>query len=188
MTVLPQIVVRDDPRAIVTYLPAGSVTKRRAGQRGGGPRGRGMLRWDGGYEDKAWTGTNVLMIHRPGEWFSVWNAWDAASGALAWRYINLEEPWRRIRLGFDSRDADLDLWAKPGSNEWNWKDEDELAWAVEMGRWSQAQADHVRRQGERAVDAVRRLEPPFDEDWSSWCADPAWTVATMPSGWERYEV
>lgn len=184
MTVLAQIVVRDEPGAIVTYMPEGSLRKRRSGDRSGGPRGRQLVRWDGGYEDVTWSRTHVLMVHRPGDAFSVWTAWSAAEWRHVWSYVNLEEPWRRIPIGFDSRDLWLDLWSEPGSQEWHWKDEDELAWAVEAGRCTLERARAIRRAGESALEALDRREPPFDEAWADWRPDPRWPVPTVPPEWK----
>lgn len=183
MTVLPQIVVRHAPDAIVTYMPSGSLTKRRTGDRSGGPRGRQLTRWDGGYEDRPWSGTSVLMLYRPGDAFSVWCAFGAEDQRPAWWYVNLEEPWRRTSIGFDSRDLWLDLWREPHGTEWHWKDEDELAWAVEEGRCTPERAGAIRREGERALAAIRRGDPPFHEDWEHWRPDPDWRTAEMPPGW-----
>lgn len=188
MTVLGQIVVRDDPQVIATYMPLGSATKRRSGDRGAGPRGRQMLRWDGGYVDRPWERTSVLMIHRPGDGFSLWYAWDPADWRLAWLYVNLEEPWRHTRIGFDSRDLWLDLWARPGCAEWHWKDEDELAWAVDAGQCSAARAAAIRAEGERAVALITRREPPFDDEWRSWRPDPRWAPPDVPPDWNSFHL
>ena len=187
MTVLPQVVVVDGPDLIATYMPAGAIGKRRSGRRGGGPRGRHLVHWDGGYEDRPWTGTNVVMLHRPGDAFSVWSAWHAQTWEPAWWYVNLEDPWRRTPIGFDSRDRELDLWSEPGVAGWHWKDEDELAFAVEQGRFTMAEANAIREDGEHALESIRRAEPPFDRDWSGWRPDPHWQVPVLPESWSRFE-
>lgn len=187
LTVLPQIVVRDDPRLIATYMPAGSLTKRRTGDRSGGPRGRQLMTWDGGHEDRPWTGTSVLMLHCPGDGFSLWRAWDADRWLPAWWYLNIEEPWRRTAIGFDTRDLWLDLWSEPDRREWHWKDEDELAWAVEQGRCGAAGAASIRTEGERALRRMQRGDPPFDQDWSGWRPDPRWPIPSVPLAWDRLQ-
>ncbi|HLE96560.1 MAG TPA: DUF402 domain-containing protein, partial [Candidatus Thermoplasmatota archaeon] len=175
MTVWPAVVVRDDDQAIVTFTPTGSIGKRRTGERSGGPRARQLMRWDGGHEDRPWIGTNVVHVHPPGEAFSLWCAWDA-EWRPAWWYVNLEEPWRRTAIGFDSRDLWLDLARGPDETAWRWKDEDELAWAVEEGRCTPELAARIRAEGERAIGMITGGEPPFDRDWSAWRPDPAWSV------------
>ena len=182
MTVLAQIVVHDDPQSIVTYMPVGSLTKRRTGARGG-PRGRQLIQWDGGYEDKPWRDTNVLMIHRPGDGYSLWYAWAATDPQRAWWYVNLEEPWRRSAIGFDSRDLWLDLWREASASEWNWKDEDELDWATANGRCSAERAEDIRAEARRAIDAIAARVRPFDVDWTAWRPDSRWSAPQLPAGW-----
>lgn len=183
LTVLPQIVVRDEPRMIVTYMPAGTLTKRRTGVRNGGPQGRQLVAWDGGHEDRAWTGTNALMIYRPGDGYSLWSAWNAADGQHAGWYVNLEEPWRRTAIGFDSRDLWLDLWREPAADEWHRKDDDELDWAVAVGRCSSDRATAIRAEAERAIDTIASRTEPFDVDWAAWRPDPNWPVPRAPANW-----
>lgn len=184
MTVTPHVVVCDGDDLIAAYLPAGAVGRRRSGQRGGGPRGRQLLKWDGGHHESTWTRTDVLMIHRPGDGFSLWSAWDASDRRPAWWYINLEEPWRRTSIGFDSRDLWLDLWRGPEEPEWHWKDEDELKWAIEVGSCSPSRAAAIRDEGERALDLIAKRRPPFDRDWAAWQPDPDWTVPVLSSEWK----
>ncbi len=183
----PWTVVRDDPELIVLFLRPGAVAKGRSGERGG-PRDRFLVRWDGGYRDNVWSRVNVLMLHQPADAHSVWLACDAETWAPAWWYVNLEEPWRRTPIGFDSRDLVLDLWAKPDRREWHWKDEDELVWAVGQGLIGEREAAAVRSEGERALERVRRWEAPLNLGWESWRPEPAWRIPVLPNGWERYDV
>jgi hypothetical protein len=182
----PWVVVRDEPAVIVLFLSPGATAKIRTGEYGG-PRDRLLLRWDGGYRDNVWTGVNLLMLHRPGDAHSVWLARDATTWEPMWWYVNLEDRWRRSPLGFDSRDRLLDLWAKPDRRAWEWKDEDEVAWSVANGRLSAGAAAEVRAEGERALERVRRWEPPLDDAWIGWRPDPRWPVPSLPEGWDRYD-
>ena len=52
-TVWPRVTVTDRDDLIALYLPAGTVGKQRSGERGG-PRGRMLITWDGGYRDCLW--------------------------------------------------------------------------------------------------------------------------------------
>lgn len=185
-TVWPWVVVEDVDDLIALYRPSGTPGKQRSGEFGG-PRGRMLVRWDGGYRDLTWTGVNVLALYRPGDMHSVWRAWDAATWALKWRYVNLEEAWRRTPIGFDSKDLYLDLWSHPGEEEWHWKDEDELDWIVENGRLAADEVPVIRAEGERAVDRIKQHEPPHDREWDAWRPDPSWMVPTLPSQWREYE-
>ena len=100
--VWPWIVVQDGDKDVVLYLPAGTVGKQRTGERGG-PRGRMLVKWDGGHGDATWKRTNVVRLYGLGDPYSLWLAFDATTLDLAWRYINLEDPWRRTAIGFVRR-------------------------------------------------------------------------------------
>lgn len=185
-TVWPWTVVRDDAEGIVLHLPVGTVGKHRTGVHGG-PRDRLTLKWDGGHRDVTWHSTNVVRLYRERDDFSIWIARDDATSAVAWRYINLEDPWRRTAIGFDSRDRYLDLWSEPESEDWQWKDEDEIAWLGEHGLLAPAQADDIRRSGERAVARIQAGETHLNPAWSSWRPDPSWRIPTIPPGWKELE-
>jgi len=182
-TVWPWTVVRDDQDETVLFIPAGTVGKRRSGERGG-PRDRFIVRWDGGHRDITWQRTNVIRRYHQGDAHSVWFAFDATTWAPVWRYINLEDPWVRTPIGFDSRDLYLDLWADPDGDEWRWKDEDELAWVVEQGRFPGSRVADIRAEGERAVARLRGSDG-FAE-WREWRPDPGWRVPSVPERWREY--
>jgi hypothetical protein len=185
-TVWPWTVVHDEPDRIVLYLPVGTVGKQRTGERGG-PRGRLMVRWDGGHRDVTWHTCNVVRLYREGDDFSIWIARDDATGTVAWRYINLEAPWRRTAIGFDSKDHWLDLWSEPDSDDWHWKDEDELAWLVEQSLVDDAYAASVRASGERAVARIRSGDTLLHPSWSTWRPDGSWQIPLTPMSWKDLE-
>ena len=108
-----------------------------------------------------------------------------ATGAVAWRYINLEDPWRRTPVGFDSRDLWLDLYTEGESDEWHWKDEDEIDWIVERGELDRAAAMDIRASGECALARVRAGPPPLSPAWSSWRRDPSWALPVVPATCEK---
>ena len=101
-------------------------------------------------------------------------------------YVNLEEPWHRTAIGFDSRDNLLDIVIAPDLSSWQWKDEDELAWAVETGRHRLDEAATFCVEGERVIQRLRRREPPFDQPWPDWRPDPAWSAPVLPPAWKDY--
>jgi hypothetical protein len=184
-TAIPWAVVRHDDRSIALYMPSGTTLKQRTG-RYGGPRDRMLLEWDGGYADRVWKETNTLMLHRFGDAHSFWIARDEATSSLAWWYVNLEEPWRETAIGFDSRDNILDLWSGP-DGAWHWKDEDELAWAIEHG-WMPAGRDReLRAEGDRALERFNRSDPPLDTPWIDFRPDPSWRVPVLADNWRDYD-
>jgi uncharacterized protein len=94
-------------------------------------------------------------------------------------YVNLEDPWRPWRLGFDTEDHTLDLWVDR-DGAWRWKDEDELEIAVDVGFYTPEEAAAFRAEGEAVV-----AEWPFPTGWESWEPDEAWPLPTLPADWDE---
>lgn len=180
---IPMVVIADDTDAIALWQPPGTVCKVRNGRRGG-PNGRSMLPggWDGTYHDRPWNGSTV-RVHIVDHGYSVLRTWHQDSGAFSGWYVNLEEPWRRSRIGFDSRDLILDVTVADDLSEWSWKDEDELAWAYEAGVVDAEFVRAAREQGGRAITDLALRQWPFTADWGRWRPDPSWPVPTLPGDW-----
>lgn len=101
--------------------------------------------------------------------------------------MNLEDPWRRSRVGFDTWDHMLDLVVAPDLSSWEWKDEDEFAWWQEVGIIPPA-AQAIRAEAHRAIDAIERRAAPYGDGWEHWAPDPNWTPLTeMPTNWNVME-
>jgi Protein of unknown function (DUF402) len=110
-----------------------------------------------------WTGNGTLMISHPAEPYSLWLFWNEEGEHASW-YVNLELPWQRTELGFDSRDHQLDIVVR-ADRSWQWKDEDELRDAVAAGLLTAGEADDIRAAGERVVAQLDRLLPTGFENW-----------------------
>src|SRR5712691_3675636 len=145
-TVRAMTVIQDDDGLIALYLPAGATVMRPRGQRGG-PGGRLMLSRQSGHEEGQWTTNRTLVLHRPGEAHTTDVFWDDASGSFVGWYVNLQAPWTRTPIGFDTCDHVLDITVAPGLERWRWKDEDELANCVERGIFTYDEAKGIRAEG-----------------------------------------
>ena len=183
-------VLEDTEHVTVLATPVGSDVRRRAG-RGSGPNGRLVVPsdWDGSYVEATWFGAPVVRVRRGDTPWSVWRWHDGADWMPDW-YVNLELPWARTPLGFDSQDWTLDVVAReePDGRWHAWfKDEDELEFYASTGEWSAHLADEVRRVGADAHRAATARAWPFDADWSAWVPDPAWRPVRLPTGWDRVE-
>jgi hypothetical protein len=99
-------------------------------------------------------------------------------------YVNLQTPMVRTPVGFDTVDHALDVLISTDRSSWTWKDEDELAEAVELGLFTPDDAAWFRYWGERGVEHLLLRLPPFDQDWESWLPDPSWPNAELPPGWD----
>jgi hypothetical protein len=186
----PAIAVADEPDQLAFYraagtpmkVPASATIPRSDPTRDAASRAEyesGV--WD--HHDAEWSATNVLVVARPGAWWSGWLFWDAGSAEfLAW-YVNYECPWARSRFGFDSKDLSLDLVVTADGTVIE-KDRDDYEARILAGLISSDEAREVERADAEARRAIGAGEPPFDDDWIAWRPDPAWPQATLPPDWD----
>ena len=77
----------------------------------------------------------------------------------------------------------LVAWLAPGTVQAdgtiNVKDADELEAAVEQGRVTAGQARAIRLNGEHGRASFARGDWPFDDEWTRWPPDPAWTTPAL---------
>ena len=133
-----------------------------------------------------WTGHHMLMLARPDDAHAIFLRWtDPDWSFLGW-YVNLQEPLERTASGFAMRDHFLDIVVDP-TLAWHWKDEDELAQAVERGRLTLDEARAIRAEGERVIAQVEARTWPFDAGYENWRPDPAWPIPAVPSNWNEDE-
>lgn len=179
-------VVEDSDRCIALWQPAGTVGRVAVGERGG-PRGRNMVPggWGGTYAEHAWTGDGVLRIHVPGQPWSTWR-WLTPDGWTEHAYVNLEAPWVRTSLGFDTADWILDVIAERDGSH-SLKDEDELEWAGETGKFDAAMLAAVDDARHHAVAAVETHAFPFDADWDAWSPFATEALPLSP-GWDTLAI
>jgi hypothetical protein len=175
---IPTTVVERNSSRVVLWIAAETPVRRPPGMRL--PIAElGEQRWR--YVDARWYGGR-LMIAEAGAFHSVYVTWGKDGELVGW-YVNLEEPWRESPFGFDTTDHLLDVWIDP-DRSWRWKDEDELAEAVELGLFTPAKADAIRAEGERAIERIEAWSTPFDEGWETWRPDPDWPLPELPDGWD----
>ena len=185
---LPVRVVEDGPELTMLYLAAGTPIKTRA-MPDGTPVPRDLpyverQKLPVVVGDRVWTTNNVLILHRPGEAHDVRLFWNGESGEFRGWYVNLQDPLRRVGVGFDTADHVLDIFVEP-DGRWRWKDEDELTTAVEIGRFSAREAEEIRAEGEQAICDIEARAWPFTAGYESWRPDPAWEIPMMPDTWDH---
>jgi hypothetical protein len=142
------------------------------------PDGRYLERWARGDPPRphVWRRHHVLRLVRPADEHTVEIFWDEEWEHVAW-YVNIQAPLVCSRLGFDTTDWALDVLVDP-DGAWRWKDEDDLAEAVERGIFSAELAARIRAAGERAIS-----ERPWPTGLEGWRPDPAWTPPLLPADW-----
>jgi hypothetical protein len=148
------------------------------------PTVKNQLDGDWALVDHKWRGEGCLWLSVPGASYSVELYWDAGRKSLACWKVNLEDPMRRTRFGFDYKDRLLDIVVSPDKSEWRWKDEDEITEAVERGLMSPERAQELYAEGKRGLDRLLANEAPFDRDWAAWHPDEAWSTPGLPDGWD----
>ncbi len=171
-------VVRDSPGQLVTYTPTGA------------PFGFPDGDWPGGLHPwrgrTGWTGHGALEVQRPGETHAIWHFWEEPGRRFAGWYLNFQRPYVRTEIGFDTLDLELDIWLPAGEKgAWRWKDAEVLDERVREGRYTQAEIDQVRRDGDRAAADLNAGRRWWDESWSRFVPDPGWEPPALPAGWEN---
>lgn len=177
--VYPMRVVRDDHRGLIAWLAPGTmgIAPVRAD-------GRPLARGPGvefGYEwrmaQRPWLGTGTLRIAPAGMPWSVWLAWRPDWEFVDW-YVNLEDAHLRDARGVYTCDHVLDLILKPGGQSLR-KDEDELAAALEQGRFDAGQVQAIEANARVAADSMVNRDWPFAPQWCDWRPDPEWSVPSL---------
>ena len=171
-TAWPLVVVEDRDDLVALHLPRGTRFTK--------------IRRSGGSYERVWDtwGRAVLRLMFPGCGYSIWLFWDDEGPRRTFRgyYVNMEEPFRRTSIGFDTNDHQLDIVVSPDF-AWQWKDEDVFEEFVRVGNYSQAFALHVREEAARAIELIEARRSPFCDGWEQWRAEPSWSMPELPPGW-----
>jgi hypothetical protein len=130
-----------------------------------------------------WRGEGILMLFPDAAAHSIWLFWKETGEFWGW-YVNLERLHEWTARGVDTRDHALDIWTEE-PRAFSWKDADELADAVEVGAFTQAQADEIWCEGKRVAGMIERWQSPFADGWERWRPDPAWPTPQLPDDWAR---
>lgn len=83
----------------------------------------------------------------------MWHFWNSPDREFACWYINLQKPFRRTSIGYDTRDLELDLVVYP-DDQWVLKDEELLDVRVAEGRWTAARARDIRAIGKQLTASL----------------------------------
>jgi Protein of unknown function (DUF402) len=185
----PMQVVRDEGDFVALWFPRG--TRWMApiddpSRDWDGDRGERLAecaatgRW--AHRKLAWE-VDTLQLLRRGDWHAVWVCWLPDGENYGW-YVNLQRPFRRSPIGFETMDLALDLVVEP-DRSWRWKDEDELEAFVERGVFEPELPQRLRGEALRVLERLELSAPPFAEPWHEWRPDAGWELPRLPEGWER---
>lgn len=125
-------------------------------------------------------GRTVLAVIQPGRSHAIQLHWEMPGWRFRQWYVNLQAPIERDEHGVRTTDHLLDLVVNPDFT-WRWKDEDELAEGVDIGRVTPQDAERIRTEGERVLADLAARRPPFTSEYTGWRPDPAWECASIPA-------
>jgi predicted RNA-binding protein associated with RNAse of E/G family len=172
----PCRVVEDRNDLVALYVPAGTVFKA-----------WGTLAGTRRLVDTRWR-RDMLRLMFPGRGYSIWLTWEPGAGRrFSGYYVNMEEPFRRTSIGFDTNDHMLDVVVTPDLT-WAWKDEEVMADRVRRGVYSPAFAAAVRAEAEQVIAVIEANGPPFCDGWDRWTPDPRWAIPELPANWDTAPV
>lgn len=181
----PCRVVADSDELLALFIAAGSVykaePKRSAAEKRVDTRARVPQ------HEYIWR-NDTLRLMFPSKHHSVSLFWSSGTVRRLLKYfVNMEEPFRRTDVGFDTQDHTLDIVVTP-ELQWHWRDEDELSNHVKEGFYSAELASAVRVEGEQVIDAVTCGTHPCVRGWADWSADLQWTIPSIPVAWDTTPV
>ena len=193
-TVFPSIVVADTPELVVTWLPVETPVLNGVSEPATVPdrytvhlSPEDMLAKEWTMVERNWHTSGTLRIKNPRAMWSLWVFWHPEmSDVKAW-YINVDAPYKRSRLGFDTWDMFLDVVVQPDRKSWEYKDEDEFADAIAAGVFTELEAQNVRDAAAKALQTVAENRPPFDNMSARWRPDVLWEIPQIPNDWEQVD-
>jgi hypothetical protein len=161
----PMRVVEDRGDFVALYLQSGSEVSTMGGP--DGQRTRDYVHATKRIRTR-WGINHSLQLIRSGDRHATVLYWDEHTWEFRCWYINFQEPLRRIAQGFESMDQTLDLVIAPDRKSWQWKDEEEFAFGIEHGWYSDALLRELKDYGLRVVEDASAGREPFDGGWEDW--------------------
>ena len=172
-------IIEDTPEQLVSYIPEGSPFSFPDGD---WPITGGKNPWS---DRPCWQGHGCLMIQRPLEEHAIWHFWAGPERTFQCWYINIQEPFRRTAIGYDTQDLELDLVVYP-DDRWEMKDDELMDLRVQEGRWSAGRVAQIRHYGSTLAERLAAGERWWPREWQHWAPDPDWQVpASLPDGWDQ---
>jgi len=184
-SVRPMTVVRDDAEGLVAWLAPQTPVLRSVLADGSDlrsiPVSPERFSAPRAVKRDVWHGGGILKIAPTGVPWSAWVFWDDDGSHRNW-YINLEQVHLRDDKNVYTRDHVLDLVVTP-DRQVIWKDEDELAAALEAGTFTPEDAERFEADARAVEKLVARWASPFCDGWENWRPDPSWPIPDLPPGY-----
>lgn len=178
----PVTVVADDDRHLAVWLAPG--TRMLYPVLGNGQEIRslsGPEQFSGHLAQavRTWKGEGVLAVFQPDTMYSVW-FFESDSGLRDSYYVNIENPPLRSEAGVESRDLVLDLLVD-ADGTFQYKDQDELEFALEAGLFDQDMVSTIRAAALDAIEVINRWGFPFNAGYETFVPSPDWGVPQLPA-------
>ena len=177
----PCRVVEDGDALVALFIAAGSSykagPKRTAAEKRANPSP--LLP-----EDEYIWRNDTLRLMLPERQHSVWLFWEStAQGKQFSRYfVNMEEPFRRTSIGFDTQDLTLDI-IVDANLTWSLRDETEFENHIREGFFTAGLAESIRAEAGKVIDEISRGAHPCLSGWRDWLPDRAWDIPVIDSRW-----
>ncbi len=178
----PHVVVLDSDELVVLYRPEGtafeswSLTRQRLT-----PLGR--------------TKMDMLRLMFPGKDYAVELFFDTEKGSppydafqgegrfRGWK-VNIEAPYQRFDVGFDTTDHFLDIIVRP-DRSYAWKDQEVMASWLARGAYGHDEVERFHSAGRQLEPLIEAQRSPFDDEWTDWRPDRATAAPAIPEGWQK---
>ena len=115
----------------------------------------------------AWQGHGVLVLHRPGDPYTVWVFWDGPERTFAGFYVNFQAPIVRGERSMETFDHELDIDIRPDGT-WEFKDDALLDHWMREGRFTAAEVAAIRSAGDQVADDLDHGRQWWDDSWADW--------------------
>ena len=92
-------------------------------------------------------------------------------GLRSW-YVNLQDPFRRMPLGFDYLDQELDVIVSPDLSTWHWKNQEKFDLLIERGVIAAEKAAWLRATAETVISERQADGSLFRQGWDQWSPPP----------------
>ena len=191
-TVFPSITVVDSPELVVTWLPLetpvlNGVTDPPAEHDGGKGHlsAETMAAKEWTMAERNWHTSGTLRIKNPRLMWSLWVFWEPEMTEVRSWYINIDAPYKRTSIGFDTWDMFLDVVVQPDRKTWRYKGENEFAEAIKAGFFTAFEAQEVRDTAARALQTIAENRKPFNNIWGDWRPDILWEIPQIPENWDE---
>ena len=177
----PCRVVEDSERLLALFIAAGS--RYKAGPKHTAAQKLSMARVALPPDEYLWR-KDTLRLMFPERQHSVWLSWVSAGSSRKFSgyFVNMEEPFRRTPVGFDTQDHTLDIEVTP-EHSWKWRDTEEFDEHVKQRFYTPSLASEVWNEARRVIDEIMHGSHPCLDGWRNWEPDPAWQIPQMPIEW-----